>query len=144
VARRDDREPAELRPWQLGARLFTGFGALALIVAAVGVYSVIAYAVSQRTNEGGIRIALGAATRNIVIMVLGEGLRIVTVGVLLGLTGALALGKVLSALLYAVGPRDSVVLIGASVTLSLTAILACAIPAMRAARVDPMIALRSE
>ena len=134
----------ELRPWQLGARLFTGFGVLALIVAAVGVYSVIAYAVSQRTNEVGIRIALGAATRDIITMVLGEGLRIVAVGVLLGVAGALALGKVVSALLYGVGPRDSVVLIGASVTLSLMAILACAIPAMRAARVDPMIALRSE
>ena len=134
----------QLRPWQLGARLFTGFGMLALIVAAVGVYSVIAYAVSQRTNEVGIRIALGAATRDIITMVLSEGLRIVAVGVLLGVAGALALGKVVSALLYGVGPRDSVVLIGASLTLSLMAILASAIPAIRAARVDPMIALRSE
>ena len=134
----------QLRPWLLGARLFTGFGVLALIVAAVGVYSVIAYAVSQRTNEVGIRIALGAATHDIVTMILGEGLRIVAVGVLLGVTAALVMGKLLSALLYGVGPRDSGVLIGASLTLALMAILACAIPAMRAARVDPMLALRSE
>jgi ABC-type antimicrobial peptide transport system permease subunit len=134
----------QLRPWRLGATLFTAMGVLALIVAAVGVYSVVAYATSQRTNEMGIRIALGAKLGDITRLVVGEGLRTVVAGIVIGVALALAAGKLVASLLYGISPRDPVILGSAAVGLALIGIAACLIPAVRAARVNPVSALRAD
>lgn len=134
----------QLRPWRLGATLFTAMGVLALIVAAVGVYSVMAYATSQRKNEMGIRIALGAKLGDITRLVVGEGLRTVAIGIVLGVGLALAAGKLVASLLYGISPHDPVILASAAVGLALIGIAACLIPAVRAARVNPVSALRAD
>jgi predicted permease len=134
----------QFRPWRLGAALFTAMGVLALIVSAVGVYSVIAYATSQRTNEMGIRIALGAKVGDIARLVVGDGLRTVAVGIVVGVVMAFAAGKLVASLLYGISPRDPVVMASAAMMLGLIGIIACMIPAWRAARVDPVTALRAE
>jgi ABC-type antimicrobial peptide transport system permease subunit len=136
-----DLEP-EMRPWRLGATLFTAMGILALLVAAVGVYSVIAYSVSQRAHEMGVRIALGARLGDIARLVIGEGLRTVAMGIAAGIALALAAGKLIASLLYGISPRDPSVMIGAAVILALIGIAASVIPALRAARVEPATALR--
>jgi putative ABC transport system permease protein len=134
----------QLRPWRLGATLFTAMGVLALIVAAIGVYSVIAYATSQRTNEMGIRIALGARLADIARLVVGDGLRTVSLGILLGIGLALAGGKLVASLLYGISPRDPIIITAAATMLASIGIAACVIPALRAARVDPASSLRAE
>jgi ABC-type antimicrobial peptide transport system permease subunit len=136
-----DLEP-EMRPWRLGATLFTAMGILALLVAAVGVYSVIAYSVSQRAHEMGVRIALGARLGDIARLVVGEGLRTIAIGIAAGIALALAAGKLIASLLYGISPRDPAVMIGAAVILALIGIAASVIPALRAARVEPATALR--
>ncbi|HEX2099798.1 MAG TPA: ADOP family duplicated permease, partial [Candidatus Synoicihabitans sp.] len=120
------------------------FAAAALVLAAIGIYGVIAYAVTQGTREFGIRLALGASPRDVLTLILRQGLTLVMVGVALGLAGALSLGRLLAALLYEVKPTDAVTLTGVSAVLLLTALLAAWLPARRAARVDPMVALRAE
>jgi ABC-type antimicrobial peptide transport system permease subunit len=132
----------EMRPWRLGATLFTAMGILALLVAAVGVYSVIAYSVSQRAHEMGVRIALGARLGDIARLVVGEGLRTIAIGIAAGIALALAAGKLIASLLYGISPRDPAVMIGAAVILALIGIAASVIPALRAARVEPATALR--
>jgi predicted permease len=134
----------QYRPWRLGATLFAGFGLLALIVAMVGIFSTISYGVSQRTHEFGVRIALGARIGNVVRQVLGEGLRTVAVGVLVGIALALVAAKLVSTLLYGVTPSDPAVLVLVAIALMAAAALAAALPAWRAARVDPVSALRME
>jgi predicted permease len=134
----------EYRPWRLGATLFLLFGALAGVVAAVGVYSTVAYNVSQRTHEFGVRVALGAQVRDVVRHVLGDGLRTVVVGILIGVLLSLAAGKLVAALLYGVSPRDPVALTTVAVVLLVVAALAAFVPALRASRVDPLAALRSD
>jgi putative ABC transport system permease protein len=120
------------------------FGGLALTLAAIGVYGVMAYAVTQRTRELGIRLALGARTGSVRALVLRQGLGIALLGVVLGLGGALALGRLLTSLLYDVSPADPRVLGAAALTLSVVSALASLVPAIRATRVDPIDALRSE
>jgi predicted permease len=134
----------QLRPWRMGAVLFSALGLLALIVASVGIYGVMAYAMTQRTHEMGVRLALGARAADILNLVLGNGLRVVLIGVAIGVGVALALGRLVSSLLFGVVANDVSVLILAVVTLCSLAAVACLIPGWRAARVDPMIALRSE
>jgi predicted permease len=134
----------ELRPWHLGATLFTAFGVLAMVVAGIGVYSVVAYGVTQRTHEMGVRMALGARTADIADLVFSEGIRLLVVGISLGLAGALALGRFVSSLLFGVTAYDPSVLIGATTALCALGLIACAVPAWRATRVDPAIALRSD
>jgi ABC-type antimicrobial peptide transport system permease subunit len=134
----------ELHPWRLGAQLFTMFGILALVVAAIGVYSVVAYGVSRRTHEMGIRVALGARVADVIGLVVSQGMFIVALGVVTGVAGALLLGRFVSSLLYGVTTRDPLSLVGAIVVLSLCAVAACLVPAWKAARVDPMEALRAE
>jgi len=134
----------ELRPWRLGASLFTAFGILSLIVAGFGIYSVVAYGASQRTNEMGIRIALGARTRDILDLVLADGARTVGIGAAIGVAAALIGGKLVGAFLFGVTPRDPSVMIGATVLLIALAIIASLVPGLRAARVDPAGALRAE
>jgi predicted permease len=134
----------QTQPWRLGATVFSLFGALALLLAAVGLYGVLAYEVGQRTHELGIRLALGARSADVMRLVISSGLRVTLVGLLVGVAGALLGGKVIASLLYGVSGADPLVLGSAASVLLGTALLAGALPARRAARVDPMIALRSE
>jgi predicted permease len=134
----------ELRPWRLGATLFTAMGVLALVVAAIGVYSVIAYAVSQRTNEMGIRVALGAQVMDIARLVAGEGLRVVGAGIVVGLALSVALGRLVASLLFGISASDPVVLGGAAFVLAAIGLVASVIPGLRAARVNPASALRAD
>jgi ABC-type antimicrobial peptide transport system permease subunit len=134
----------ELRPWRLGASLFSVLGVLAAVVAAIGVYSVISYGVSQRTHEMGVRIALGARLADILGLVAGEGLRVVVVGIAIGVGSAVAMGRLVSSLLYGVSTRDPLVLAGVCVLLTVMGLSASLIPAVRAARIDPVRALRAD
>jgi predicted permease len=134
----------ELRPYRLGATLFAAAGLLALLVAAVGVYSTVAYTLSQRTHEMGVRVALGARGADIVRLVVGEGLRVVLFGIAIGTVVALALGRVVASMLYNTSPRDPVVLTTVVLTLLVVAVVACLVPAWRATRADPITALRAE
>jgi ABC-type antimicrobial peptide transport system permease subunit len=120
------------------------FGVLALLLAAIGVYGVVAYVVGQRTNEIGIRIALGAQSSNIVAWALRTGLVPAVVGLVVGGAGALALSRLLGAQLYEVSPNDPVVFGSVGLILVAIALMASGIPARRAARVDPAVALRVE
>jgi putative ABC transport system permease protein len=135
---------SELRPWTVGATLFAVFGALALLVAAVGTFSTISYAVTQRTQELGVRIALGARAGNVLSLVIGEGVRLVALGTVVGIVLALLLGRLIASLLYETSPHEPIVLIAVSLLLTGVAALACLVPAWRATRVDPIQALRSE
>jgi ABC-type antimicrobial peptide transport system permease subunit len=134
----------ELRPWQVGAGMFTLFGLLALVIAAVGLYSVLAYVVAQRAHEVGVRMALGATRGHVLRLVLGEGLRVTAVGVALGLAAALVAGRYMRELLVGVSPRDPLVLGGVAAALLAVATLASLLPAWSAARVDPSRALRAD
>ena len=134
----------EYRPWRLGASLFTAFGLLALLVAVIGIYSTVSYSVTQRTHEFGVRAALGARIGDVVRQVIGEGLRVVAIGVVVGIALALAAGTLVSALLYGVTPGDPWVMLAVSAVLLGVATAAALVPAWRAARVDPITALRTE
>lgn len=144
VAARSAALERELRPWRMGATLFTALGVLALVIAAIGVYSVIAYAVSQRANEMGIRIALGAQLGDITRLVMGEGLRTVAIGIGVGIALALVAGKLVASLLYGISPRDPVVIAAAALMLAVIGLAASVIPAIRAARVNPVTTLRCD
>jgi putative ABC transport system permease protein len=133
-----------LRSWQLGATMFTIFGGLALIVAAVGLYSVIAYGVAQRTHELGVRIALGAARRDVIGLIVGEGTRVAVLGIVIGIGAALFAGKYVAPLLFEVSPRDPAIFVAIAIVLFLVALAASWIPARRASRVDPNVALRAD
>jgi putative ABC transport system permease protein len=124
--------------------LMTAFGALALIMACVGLYGVLAYSVEQRRRELGIRLALGAAPGSVQRLVLGEGLKLTTLGIVGGLAGGIALTRVLETLLYEVSPNDPAVLAAVAALLLTIAAAACYLPARRATRVDPAIVLRDE
>jgi putative ABC transport system permease protein len=111
---------------------------------AIGIYGVLAYSVAQRTNEIGIRIALGAAQSNIFRLVVGQAMTLVGISVLIGLAGAFAATRLLASLLFGVGAWDTMTFSGIVILISVVAFLAAWLPARRAARVDPVIALRSE
>lgn len=144
VSTMDEVVSGDLQRWRVGAMLFSTAGLLALLVAAVGVYSSVAYTISQRTREMGVRVALGASTKAIVRLVVREGVQIVAIGVTVGLIAALSLGKFVASLLYETSPRDPMVLTGSTLVLLIVAVIACSFPAWRAARIDPLEALKAE
>jgi putative ABC transport system permease protein len=124
--------------------LFASFAGVALLLAAVGLYGVMSYLVSQRTREMGVYVALGARPLDIHRLILGQGLKLLSFGVALGLLGAMALARVMTSLLFGVTAYDVPTFVGVSLLLAVVALAACFIPARRAANVDPMIALRAE
>jgi predicted permease len=132
------------QPWRLGAMVLSVFGALALLVAAVGLFGVLAYSVATRTHEFGVRGALGADRGRIVGLVLREAMIITAIGLAIGAAGALALGRWAAPLLFETSPRDPVIILGVAAVMLVTAIGASVIPGLRAARVDPASALRSD
>ena len=140
---RDALEP-QSRSWTLGAALFSVFGAFALLVAGIGLYGVLAFHVAQRTRELGIRSALGAAKGRLLGGVLTDGVRLTVIGVAIGCGMALVLGPYADPLLFGVSARDPLVLTGVAVTLVGVGILASLLPGLRATRVDPMEALRTD
>jgi putative ABC transport system permease protein len=129
---------------RLNSVLLSVFAAVALLIAAIGIYGVLAYSVSQRTREIGLRMALGATPRGVLGLVVGEGMTVVLIGVGIGVAGGLALGRAVSSFVFGVTVRDPVTFGGVAMILAIVALAACVIPARRAARIDPMIALRHE
>jgi predicted permease len=151
----DPEIPARFRTFSqvysasLGSRRFTliligFFGTIALLLATAGVFGVMAYSVSRRTREIGVRLALGAGTRDVLTMILGQGLRTVLIGIAIGLTASLALTRTVESLLFGVTANDPLTFAAVILLLVLASLLACYIPARRATRVDPMVALRYE
>ncbi len=140
----DDIVSRSLRDQRSSVFLLGSLGALALVLTAVGIYGVLAYSVAQQTRELGVRIALGASRSDILSLVLGRGLRLVAIGAAIGLAASFALTRLMSALLFDVKPTDPVTFAGVTLVLFIVAFAACWIPARRATRVDPMVALRYE
>ena len=139
-----DRIGTLWRSWQLGAAMFTAFGLLALIIAALGLYAVTAYSVRQRTQEIGIRIALGAQRSDVVWLAVRQALRATAIGAGAGLLAALVLSRTVHALLFEVQPADPLTLAGSIGLLLVVAAVAAFVPAHWAAQADPVEALRHE
>jgi len=129
---------------RLNAILLGTFSTMALLIASIGIYGVLAYSVTQRTREIGVRIALGEQPGHVLRLVVGEGMRVALIGLCAGLLGGVVLGRAVASLLYGVGVRDPFTFTTVGALLLSVALAACSIPAMRAARVDPMVALREE
>ena len=129
---------------RLNTTLMTTFAVLAVVIAAVGIYGVVAYSVERRTRELGVRAALGAAAGDTVRLVLGEGLAMAGIGLAIGLVAAALLGRAMTSLLYGIGATDPTAFAVSAVAAIVTAVIACVVPARRAARVDPAAALRAE
>jgi putative ABC transport system permease protein len=124
--------------------LLGAFAGVALLLASIGIYGAVAYSVEQRTGEIGVRMALGAQTRDILKLIIGQGMRPVVIGLVVGIAAAFALGRLIASQLFEVSAHNPALLGGATILLALTALLACLLPARRAALVDPVQALRSE
>jgi putative ABC transport system permease protein len=144
VSTLEQAQADSIAPRRFNLTLLGTFAASALLLALIGIYGVIAYAVAQRTHEIGVRMALGAQRREVVRMVLTQGMAIASAGILLGVAAALALTRVVATLLYGVTPTDPPTFIAVVGVLATTVLAACGAPAMKAARVDPIVALRCE
>ena len=134
----------QLQPWRLGASMFTLFGVIALVIAAVGLYSVMSFWVLQRTQEIGVRMALGAQRADVVRLVAWQSTRPVFAGLLLGAAAAAGAAKWIAPMLYEVSPRSPLVYLGASAVLALAALAASVIPARRSVAIDPVLAMRAD
>jgi putative ABC transport system permease protein len=128
----------------LNAALVSSFGILAVVIAAVGIAGVLAFSVSARTNEIGIRMSLGADSSRVQRMILGEGGVLLAVGLVLGVAGAVTVTRLIRGLLFGVAPYDPITLVGVAVTMLAVGIAACWLPAIRAARIDPAITMRGQ
>jgi ABC-type antimicrobial peptide transport system permease subunit len=124
--------------------LLSAFAAMALLLAVLGLYGVASYAVNRRTQEMGVRMALGARPDHLLALVIGEGLRLALAGVALGTAAALALARIMTGSLYGVAPTDPLTFVAMAAALMVAALVAVSLPARRAARLDPMAALREE
>lgn len=133
-----------IAPRRFAAVILALFGALALLLAAAGIYGVASYSVSRRTQEIGLRMALGAQRGDVLRLIVGQGIRLTAIGIALGLAGALAATRALSSLLYGVGATDPATFVSVPLVLAAVGLAACYIPARRAAKVDPIAALRRE
>jgi ABC-type antimicrobial peptide transport system permease subunit len=129
---------------QFNMWLMSVFGGSALLLAAIGIYGLMAYSVEQRTQEIGIRLALGAQGAQVKNMVVFQGMRLALIGVVIGLAASFGLARVIAAFLYGVTARDPLVFAGVPLLLTIVALLAVYFPALRASRVDPLVALRYE
>jgi putative ABC transport system permease protein len=127
---------------RLAAALMAIFGGMALFLAAIGLYAVMSYSVSQSTRELGLRMALGASTNDLLRLVISRGLRLTIAGIIIGVTAALILTRLMGNLLYKVSPRDPLAFGSAFVVMMIVALAACFLPAWRATRIDPVRALR--
>jgi putative ABC transport system permease protein len=135
-------ESASSRRWTMA--LLAAFATLALVLALVGIYGVMTWSVGQRTREIGIRVALGAGSREVLAMIIGYGLKLSALGLALGIAGAFSLRRLLRGLVFDVSPSDPLIYAGVAALMLSVALLACYIPARRASRVDPLVALRWE
>jgi putative ABC transport system permease protein len=124
--------------------LFGVFAGVALMITVIGLYGLLAYSVTERTREMGIRMALGAQRRDVLRLVIGHGLQLTSVGVVIGLLGAWGLTRLMASLLFGITPTDSMTLIGVVLVFVIVALFACYVPARRATKVDPLVALREE
>jgi putative ABC transport system permease protein len=140
----DDYISGSVAAPRFNTTLLSIFAAVALVLTVIGLYGVMSYSVAQRTNEIGIRMALGAQTRDVLKLIVKQGLRLVLIGLGLGMAGALALTRLLSSLLFGVGTKDPTTFVAIAALLALVALLACYVPAWRATKVDPLVALRYE
>jgi putative ABC transport system permease protein len=140
----DDVLAESLAPQRAPAWLFGGFSAIALFLAAIGIYGVLSYFVVQRSQEIGVRMALGAQRSNVLRLILGQGARLIGIGVAIGIVGGVWAARALTSLLFGVKSTDLPTFIAVSVLLAGLALVACAVPALRATRVDPLVVLRSE
>jgi putative ABC transport system permease protein len=129
---------------RMGAWLLAGFGGLALLLAAVGIYGVLSFSIARRSREMGIRLALGAAARQVFLLVIRDGMTLVAVGAVIGLFGGFAASRSLARFLFDVPTSDPVTFAGAASLLVAVALAACVVPARRAMRVNPITALRSD
>src|SRR5205814_2403462 len=131
--------PARLVTWSLGI-----FAGVAVVLAWIGIYGAVAYTVEQRTGEIGVRMALGAQTRDVLRLIINQGMKPVLIGLVIGIAAAFALGRLIASQLFEVSAHNPALLGGATVLLAAIALLACLLPARRAALVDPVQALRTE
>ena len=129
---------------RLNATLLAVFAWVALVIASIGIYGVLAYSVTQRSRELGIRMALGAARGRVLRLVIGQGMVLAGIGIVIGLVGAFALTRLLTNQLYSITPTDPATFVGVSLLLASIALVATLVPALRATRVDPVVALREE
>jgi putative ABC transport system permease protein len=144
ISTMEERLATSVAPRRFNLLLLASFALLALLLASVGIYGVVSYAAVQRTHEVGVRMALGAQRRDVLRLIVAQGMVLLLVGIGVGLTGAFLLTRFLAGLLYGVRPTDSATFAAVSLLLAVVAIVACYIPARRATRVDPMVALRYE
>ena len=139
-----DHMSVPLFPFRMAATVLGSFGVLAIVLAAIGIYGVMSYVVAGRTREIGVRIALGAARRDVLLLIIRQGMTLAVIGLGIGLLIAFGVAQLLAKLLFGVSPVDPLTFAGVSVLLALVAALACYVPARRATKVDPLVALRYE
>jgi len=139
-----DHMSVPLFPFRMAATVLGSFGVLAIVLAGIGIYGVMSYVVAGRTREIGVRIALGAARRDVLFLIIRQGMTLAVIGLGIGLLIAFGVAQLLAKLLFGVSPVDPLTFAGVSALLALVAVLACYIPARRATKVDPLVALRYE